>query len=83
MYDDIKPDYHLEEKRKCLRAITVGLLFTVQAGRILADFSFNEGWKNILAIIGGLGFLLISGIGYWRYRKLILNSKEIIHKNKN
>lgn len=81
MYDDIKPDYHLKEKRKCLGAITVGLLFTVQAGRILTDFPFNEVWKNILAIIGGLGFLLISGIGYWKYRKLTLITKEIIHKN--
>lgn len=68
---DIKPDYHLKAKRRYLTAFSVGLVFAFQAARVLWDFSLNAPWKNGLAIAGSLGCLLISGVGYWKYRKLV------------
>lgn len=73
---DIKPDYHLKAKRRCLTAFSVGLILAFQAVRVLWDFSLNEPWRNVLAIVGGLGCLLISGAGYWKYRKLVQENKE-------
>ena len=79
MHYDIQPDYHLKAKRRCLTAFSVGLVLAFQAVRVLWDFSLNAPWKNGLAIVGGLGCLLISGIGCWKYWKLIQHNKKRIH----
>lgn len=76
---DIQPDYHLKAKRRCLTAFSVGLVLAFQAVRVLWNFSINAPWKNGLAIVGGLGCLLISGIGCWKYWKLIQHNKKRIH----
>lgn len=77
---DIKPDYHLKAKRRYLTAFSVGLVFAFQAARVLWNFSLNAPWKNGLAIAGSLGCLLISGVGYWKYRKLVqYKNKKKIH----
>lgn len=76
---DIKPDYHLKAKRRCLTAFSVGLLLAFQAARVLWDVYLNEPWQNVLAILAGLGCLLISGIGYWKYRKLVQNNAKKTH----
>lgn len=76
---DIQPDYHLKAKRRCLTAFSVGLVLAFQAVRVLWDFSLNAPWKNGLAIVGGLGCLLISGIVCWKYWKLIQHNKKRTH----
>lgn len=76
---DIQPDYHLKAKRRCLTAFSVGLVLAFQAVRVLWNFSLNAPWKNGLAIVGGLGCLLISGVGYWKYRKLVQHNKKRTH----
>ena len=52
MHTEIKPDYHIKEKRKYTAAFVLFFLLTIQAGRVLYNFSANETWKNILAIAG-------------------------------
>lgn len=76
---DIQPDYHLKAKRRCLTAFSVGLVLAFQAVRVLWNFSLNAPWKNGLAIVGGLGCLLISGIACWKYWKLIQHNKKRTH----
>ncbi|WP_417129679.1 hypothetical protein [Phocaeicola sp.] len=68
---DIKPDYQIKFKRKCLSAFTISLFLVIQAVRVLWDFSSNENWKNIVALIGGLGCLIVALVALWKYRKLI------------
>ena len=70
---DIKPDYQIKPKRKCLSAFTVSMLLSFQAVRVLWNFSSNENWKNIVALTGGLGCLIVAFVALWKYRKFIQN----------
>lgn len=73
MHKEIKPGYHIKEKRKYTAVFVLFFLLTIQAGRVLYDFSTNETWKNTLAIVGGLGCIAIDCIAFLKCRKLEMN----------
>ena len=64
---DIKADHHIRAKRKCLAGLNIGLLLLFQAVRVLWHFPENEGWRNALAGVSGLIWLLLCGASYWKY----------------
>lgn len=79
MHTEIKPDYHIKEKRKYTAAFVLFFLLTIQAGRVLYNFSANETWKNILAIAGGLVCATIACLAFVKCRKLEKNKDKKIH----
>lgn len=79
MRTEIKPDYHIKEKRKYTAVFVLFFLLTVQAGKVLYDFSANETWRNILAIAGGLVCAIIACLAFVKCRKLEKNKDKKFH----
>ena len=62
---DIKPDHHIRAKRASLTGLTIGLLLLLQAVGVLWHFPENEGWRNALAGVSGLIWLLLCVASVW------------------
>ncbi len=73
---DIKPDHHIKAKRGYLAAFYIELFLTLQAGMVLFHFSSNETWRNVLAIVGGGLCPSFAGVTFWKYRRLVQDSKK-------
>ena len=73
---DIKPDYHIKAKRRCLMALYIGLFLALLDGSVLWHFSSNGNWRNALAILSMVLCLLLAGVAYSKYRKLMQDNEK-------
>lgn len=72
----IKPNHKLRAKRRYSFIGVMGILFAIQAGRELCNYSSNETWENVLAFTGILVYTTIACIAFGKYRKLIKDENK-------